>query len=276
MVKLYNSLSPLMAIATGGKMLNFGFWEGSARTPLEAQRMLCATVGELAELASALAVIDVGSGLGAPATHWKSCHESLQVACVNINFSQLQGSKDACALLVNATSTALPFASGSVDRVVALESAQHFRPLGRFVQESARVLEDGGLLVMAIPVLKLRKKRLLHFLSLGILSVTWSSEHYGPEHVEQAIKGAGLSIEASRYIGPRVYGPLADYYLANRESLRPKILEAYPAYLEKVLYRSILKMKQLSDRGDIEYVLLKARKAQANNTSTRQQSGKKP
>ncbi|HVX02263.1 MAG TPA: methyltransferase domain-containing protein, partial [Nitrososphaera sp.] len=251
MVKLYNSLSPLMTLATGGKMLNFGFWggDGSATTLLEAQHTLCAAVGELADLASATIVLDVGSGLGAPAAHWKSRYESLAVACVNINFSQLQSSsKDACALLVNATSTALPFASGSVDRVVALESAQHFRPLGRFVQESARVLKDGGLLVMAIPVLKSgrRKSKPLDLLSLGILSVTWSSEHYGPEYVEQEVKDAGLSIETSRYIGPNVYGPLADYYLANREDIKPRILAAYPTYLEKILYRSILKMKQLS------------------------------
>ncbi|UVS67883.1 class I SAM-dependent methyltransferase [Nitrososphaera viennensis] len=263
-MKLYNSLSPLMTIATGGRMLNFGYWSDSAKTPLEAQRMLCAVVGELAELASARIVIDVGSGLGAPAAYWKSCYKSLDVACVNINFSQLQDSKDARASLVSATSTALPFASGSVDRVVALESAQHFRPLERFVHESARVLAAGGLLVIAIPVLKLQKKRkrLLQFLSLGILSVTWSSEHYAPEYVESAIKGAGLSIEACRYIGPHVYGPLADYYLENRENLKPRILAAYPVYLEKMLYRSILKMKQLSDRGDIEYILLKARKTQ--------------
>jgi cyclopropane fatty-acyl-phospholipid synthase-like methyltransferase len=260
-VKLYDSLSPLMTIATGGKMLNFGYWDDSSAntTPLEAQQMLCAQVGELAELASAKVVIDVGSGLGAPASYWRSCHESLQVACVNINFSQLQDSDGARVSLVNATSTALPFSSGSVDRVVALESAQHFRPLDRFLQESARVLASGGLLVMAIPVLKLRKK--LHFLSLGILSVTWSSEHYGPEYVQSAIRNAGLSIETSRYIGPRVYGPLADYYLANREDLKPRILAEYPAYLEKLLYRSILKMKQLSDGGHIEYVLIKARKA---------------
>lgn len=251
-----------MTIATGGKMLNFGYWDDSAKTPLEAQQTLCAAVGGLAELASARNVIDVGSGLGAPAAYWKSCYKSLHVACVNINISQLQDSKDAPASLVNATSTALPFASGSVDRVIALESAQHFWPLDRFVQESARVLESGGLLVVAIPVLKLRK-RLLHFLSLGILSVTWSSEHYDPKYVERAIKGAGLSIEASSYVGPRVYGPLADYYMQNREGLKPRILEAYPAYLEKVLYRSILKMKHLSDKGDIEYVLIKARKTQA-------------
>jgi cyclopropane fatty-acyl-phospholipid synthase-like methyltransferase len=255
-----------MTIATGGKMLNFGYWDDSVKTPLDAQRLLCTIVGEMAELESARCVIDIGSGLGAPAAYWISRFNLLQIACVNINFLQLKDSKGISATLVNSTSNALPFATGCVDRVVALESAQHFRPLQRFVQESARVLEEDGLLVMAVPVLKpssKRKKLLLQqqFLSLGILAVTWSSEHYASEYIQSLIKGAGLSIESLRYVGPWVYEPLADYYVANRTELKPKILEAYPAYLEKVLFRSILKMKQLSEKGLIEYVLIKARKS---------------
>jgi SAM-dependent methyltransferase len=265
-VKLYNALSPIMTLATAGKMLNFGYWSDFVKTPLEAQQMLCTVVGQLAELESAQTTIDVGSGLAGPAAHWKSYYKSLDVICVNINFSQLQNSKDALVPLVNATSTVLPFASNSVDRVVALESAQHFRPLSQFIHESARVLDVGGLLVMAIPVVKLHRKHFLRTLGLGlgILAVTWSSEHYNPEYVENTIRSAGLCIEENRYIGMHVYGPLADYYVQNRKDLKPRILSTYPAYLEKILYRSILKMKQVSDKGYIEYVLLKARKKQVH------------
>jgi SAM-dependent methyltransferase len=283
-----------MTLATGGKMLNFGYWADGfgnhlwidtfsslteskssnvdknnnssnnkkSKTPLEAQQMLCAIVGELAELGSAKTIVDAGSGLGAPAAFWKSCHKSIDmIICLNINFLQLQYSREnVSAALVNATSTTLPLASGSVDRIIALESAQHFRPFIQFVQESARILKRGGILVIAIPVLKTQKKLLLHFVKLGILSVTWSSEHYDLKHVEHAIKSTGLLVESIHYIGSSVYGPLADYYLQNREMLKQRILAAYPEYLEKILYRSILKMKEVSDKGDIEYVLLKARK----------------
>ena len=44
--------------------------------------------------------------------------------------------------LVNATATTLPFADGCVDRIVALESAQHFKPLQNFFKESARILKS--------------------------------------------------------------------------------------------------------------------------------------
>ena len=46
-VDLYNTLSPVMQLATGGSMLNFGYWAG-ATSPLEAQAKLCDLAGEAA------------------------------------------------------------------------------------------------------------------------------------------------------------------------------------------------------------------------------------
>ena len=36
-VNLYDSLSPIMQLSTGSDMLNFGFWDKSTSTPIEAQ-----------------------------------------------------------------------------------------------------------------------------------------------------------------------------------------------------------------------------------------------
>lgn len=243
-----------MTLATGGKMLNFGYWAGSAKTPLEAQEALCAVVGEMAELATARTVIDVGSGLGAPASHWKSRYKGLDVSCVNISFEQLQQSRAAGMPGENATSTALPFAGESVDRVIALESAQHFRPLERFAKEAARVLKHAGILAVAIPVATARPS----LSKLGILSVTWSSEHYRLGFVKSAIEAAGLDIVGVQAIGQGVYRPLSDYYMENRQRLRSLITQEYPGYLETILYRSMRKMKDVSQKGIIDYALLKA------------------
>ncbi len=40
-IKLYDSLSDLMRFATGGNMLNFGFWEEGTYLPLDAQKKMC-------------------------------------------------------------------------------------------------------------------------------------------------------------------------------------------------------------------------------------------
>lgn len=252
-INLYNSLSPVMQLATGGDMLNFGYWNG-ASDPVTAQNNLCSLVGSIAELASASKLIDVGSGLSAPAAHWKSAHNSLDISCVNINFQQLVIAKRVEVSLLNASSAGLPFADRSADRIVALESAQHFRPLDRFAKESRRVLEPGGLLVFAMPVMA----RVHLFFKLGILSLTWSSEHYDLEYVKSVIEDNGFEIRDVRHIGHQVYEPLTDYYARNRASLREKILKKYPAFLENILYRSLLKMSDVSKKEIIDYVVIKA------------------
>jgi cyclopropane fatty-acyl-phospholipid synthase-like methyltransferase len=255
-VNLYNSLSPVMQLATGGgDMLNFGYWKGAAE-PLAAQQALCSLVGDIAELGSAKTVIDVGSGLAAPARLWKSVYD-IQISCANINYGQLRASKKkkpVGASLVNATSTCLPYAVRSADRIIALESAQHFRPLEDFAMESKRILKDGGLLIVTIPVVTARHPAL----KLGILSATWSSEHYSLSRVKSALQDAGFAMAAVRMIGRQVYDPLANYYVANRSEIRRKILTQYPSFLETVLYLSILKMKQVSEKGVIDYAVIKA------------------
>jgi len=37
-VKLYDALSPIMEVSTGGDMLNFGFWDDSIFHPVDAQK----------------------------------------------------------------------------------------------------------------------------------------------------------------------------------------------------------------------------------------------
>jgi SAM-dependent methyltransferase len=253
-INLYNSLSPVMQLATGGDMLNFGYWKGASE-PLAAQSALCSLVGEMAELSNAKRLVDVGSGLSAPAAQWRSEH-GVDISCVNINYGQLRAPLQAGISPVNATSTLLPFAAGSADRVIALESAQHFRPLDGFVRESRRILRDGGLLVVALPVVAAHVRHAT--LRLGILSLTWSSEHYGLDYVRSAITAGGFEVKEVVLVGRQVYEPLADYYVANRPALRQKILQQYPAFLEMVLYRSMLKMKQVSRDGTIDYAIIKA------------------
>ena len=36
-VKLYDALSPIMEVSTGGDMLNFGFWDETTLHPVDAQ-----------------------------------------------------------------------------------------------------------------------------------------------------------------------------------------------------------------------------------------------
>ena len=52
-VKLYDALSPIMEVSTGGDMLNFGFWDETTLHPVDAQKRLCEMMGDMAQISSA-------------------------------------------------------------------------------------------------------------------------------------------------------------------------------------------------------------------------------
>ena len=253
-VNLYTSLSPVMQLATGGSMLNFGYWSSSCTDPISAQNNLCTVFGDLAELSSGKHVVDVGSGLSAPSILWRDIFPNLNLNCVNINFNQLHFSGPQKNInFINSSSIKLPFANNSVDRVLALESAQHFKPLSDFIIESKRILTKNGLLVLAIPITFGKTS----FRSLGLLKFTWSSEHYSLDYLKNLLSLHDFSISNEQLIGSNVYDPLADYYVEYRSTLKKLILKSYPVYVENILFKSIQKMKKASEEKIIDYVLLK-------------------
>jgi SAM-dependent methyltransferase len=177
--------------------------------------------------------------------------------------------------LINATATTLPFANECVDRIVALESAQHFKPLQNFFKESARILKPGGLLLIAMPVMVSPRDRIIswsqfidQFRKLGILYFSWASEHYALDSIESSLKSEGINIKDIQHIGHYVYEPLANYYIENRKLLKKTIKDYLTSYaqvmsfeiIEKIIYRSALKMKNLSQKAVIDYVLIKGEK----------------
>ena len=281
-VNYYNFMTPYIGRATGSNMLNFGYWSEKTKTPLQAQNELCTRVGEFANLDSAKKVIDIGSGFSAPAIHWKSIYTYLNITCINVNLLQLKSATKLVSntsdsktetlsntkeiSFVNAAATILPFVDQCVDRVVALESAQHFKSLIQFMRESKRILKHDGLFIVAIPVITTNKPLVHQFMKLGILSLTWASERYKLTNIKSMIKSAGFNIVEIQHIGSHVYEPLSDYYIQNRKIIKYVILKESHSYfhnilydvLENLFYKSALKMKEVYQKGIIDYVLIKA------------------
>ena len=256
-VNLYDSLSDLMRIATGGDMLNFGYWE-NVSSPIQAQANLCKTFGSFVKLEPNHKILDVGSGLASPALQWQNDYSPISITSVNINFNQLSESYKQNSLnFLNSTATTLPFESKSFDRVLALESAQHFNPLESFFSESFRILKKDGLLGLAIPVTSDKTS----MRKLGLLSMTWSSEHYTLEFVKSTLHENGFEILEMKKIGSNIYEPLTEYYSKNREEIKEKILKKYPSYVEKILFKSLIKMKELSEKKLIDYLLISCKKS---------------
>ncbi|MDP6857420.1 MAG: methyltransferase domain-containing protein [Candidatus Nitrosopelagicus sp.] len=253
-VNLYDSLSPIMQLSTDGDMLNFGYWDNSTDKPIEAQKNLCEFTGKFANLSNAKSLIDVGGGILGPARKWQSDYPGLEIFSININYNQLKKSDTDFIQKINSTSRFLPFTDSSVDRIIALESAQHFKPLEDFFLESKRILKDDGDLVIAMPVVS---KNASVITDLGILSFTWSSEHYTIESITSKIISAGFSIIQSEKIGDSVYTPLAQYYFDHRKELQERIRTKYSSTTEKILFKSLEKMSHASKNNLIDYIILK-------------------
>jgi hypothetical protein len=98
------------------------------------------------------------------------------------------------------------------------------------------------------------------FFRLGVLSLTWMSEHYDLNYIKSQIVNAGFQSKEIKLIGSHVYEPLSKYYIQNREKLQNAILKEYPPYVEKILYKSISKMNELSEERVIDYAIIRADK----------------
>ena len=260
-VNLYNYLSGLMQVSTGGNFLNFGYWDNSTKNPVNAQTNLCVMIKDMAEINKTKHVLDVGSGFSEPAFLWKKSFPDVAITCLNINKSQLKSASKHNihgVNFLNSTAVKIPLSEESCDRVIALESAQHFRPIQDFISEARRVLKKDGVIILAIPVLS--KQSRMSIFKIGILKFTWSSEHYDLGTIRKTIQYAGLKITETKLIGSNVYLPLAEYYIQNRQSLRQEILKKYPSYVENILFKSMLKMKQAAKNHTIEYVIIKCTK----------------
>ena len=153
---------------------------------------------------------------------------------------------------INSTSTMLPFSKNSADRIIALESAQHFKPFKDFISESNRILKKDGIFTFAIPVT--RKKS--NIKNLGMLSFTWPSEHYDKDFII-GVTSKKFDVIEKMEIGSHVFEPLTDYYIKNRTKLQDTILKQYPSYVENILFKSLLKMKKASQEKLIDYLLIK-------------------
>ena len=275
-INLYSSLSPLMSITTGSDMLNFGYWSDGINNPIKAQENLCNIIGKLAELESAKTLLDVGSGLSSPAMFWKNEYPLLEIYCININYPHLifanklkeqffiqkninKNFKSDISLF-NSTAIKLPFNKESIDRIVALESAQHFKPFIEFIKDVKHVLKKEGIFIIAIPVITNLLTPIQNLVKLGILSFTWASEHYVLNDILEMLSYENFKIIEILNIGSLVYTPLSEYYFKNRKILLKRITSEYGSLFEYILFKSLVKMDKLSKEKIIDYVIIKLRK----------------
>lgn len=299
-IKLYNSLTPHIRTAVNDSnnyMLNAGYWTKNSIDPVKAQHELCTLVSRFAKFDTVNTIADVGSGFSAPALQWRSEYPHLRILCVDINYKELNTGRkmvisDPAASdrisLINASSAMLPFGKAKLDMIVAFESAQHFQSINNFLTVSRSVLKPGGYIVIAIPVVDLKAlecdgrkqnvrvvRKITMIKKLGILYFSWASQHYDIDTISRSVANHGYQIEEFQQIGHQVYEPLAEYYVKQRENIKRRLRQSFATYKQRILfelvellvYRSALKMNDLSINGILDYVLIRAKKDNLSDTS---------
>jgi SAM-dependent methyltransferase len=216
-----------------GLYLNLGYWRQAA-TLDEASEALALLVAETARMGSTDRVLDCGFGFGDQDILWARWLAPARITGLNITASQVRIARrrvtelglDARVDLRHGSATAMPIESGSMDIVIALECAFHFRTREDFFREAWRVLRPGGRLVAAdiipMPAVSGVRQRLEQRVSWGLVASRFAipSENADsrPTYFSKlALCGfEEIRIESIR---KHVYAPLHRYLVSHPRTL---------------------------------------------------------
>jgi SAM-dependent methyltransferase len=249
-----------------GLYLNLGYWR-DAQDLDAASDALAMLVGETAALGPEDTVLDCGFGFGDQDILWAQTLKPARIIGLNITASQVELARRRVAKLGldeqidlrDGSATDMPIESASVDKVLALECAFHFRTRTDFFREAWRVLRPGGRLVLAdiipMPAVTGFPARLEQRLSWGLVAGKFAippdNAYTRPTyHAKLALAGFDqIRIESIR---EHVYAPLHHFLAEHPDTL----LRLHP--VARLPARLALRFEATSVYRGLDYVLASA------------------
>jgi SAM-dependent methyltransferase len=259
---VYESLGSDFFLALAPGWLNLGLWEGSGteeEAPIAARRLVETLA---AELPTERALLDVGAGLGVQDSVIAEVARPTRLIALNITESQLREGKAALetagAVPVVGDAVRLPVADGSVDGIISVEAAFHFRSRRRFFAEAYRVLRPAGVLSMSdVPVKRFPRRPGELFAGVTQLRI-WGLRPGAaatPRDIAEAARNEGFRDIRVRLCGDRVIDPalaLVRKRLEKEEGVAAPVRLVAKLMLAQVVY--------LRRRGVLDYLILRATK----------------
>ncbi len=243
--------------------LNLGYWSGE-QTLDEACQALADLVAQRAALGTGDEVLDVGFGFADQDIDWTNAYRPAHIQGLNITASQVHVARQRVADLGLAdridlregSATEMPLPAESVDKVIALECAFHFRTRERFFEEAFRVLRPGGHLITAdiipMPLSEHWRTRLKQRWSWRLVASKFAiptANEYTREDYSERLSMKGFVDVEVQSIRDRVYGPLHRYLQRHPETLD----RLHPA--TRLPARLALGMRAETVYGGLDYVL---------------------
>ncbi len=260
--RVYDLLSTDVA-TENALYLNLGYWSGE-QTLDEACQALADLVAQRAALGPNDRVLDVGFGFADQDIYWINAYRPAHIQGLNITASQVEVARRRVADLGLAdridlregSATAMPLPSGSVDAVIALECAFHFRTREEFFEEAFRVLRPGGRLITAdiIPMplsdnwfIRLKQRWSWRLVASKFAIPT--ANQYSREDYSERLSTKGFVAVEVESIRDRVFSPLHRYLKRYPETLD----RLHPA--TRLPAKLALGMRAETVYGGLDYVL---------------------
>ncbi len=252
-----------------GGYLNFGFWEEGITHYVQAAENLVLRLGKMLRLGEKSRLLDVACGMGAQDVLLHQ-HFGMNIDAVDVTWPHVQRTRERVtdaklepAIKVHhGTATALPFPDKTFTHLLSVEGPEHFHTREKFFSEAYRVLQPGGILVMADYTLKRQPKGFLDCSFIQAFRRLW---HVPKENMDTAnsyylkLERQGFSNISLQEVGAQT---IPGYYF---EEIKPetrkqlaKIRGWFVAYPGMTII-SYLVYKAFT-RGLLEYVLVRAEK----------------
>jgi len=258
--RVYESIGSDFFLALAPGWLNLGLWEGpgSEDEAEDACRRLVRTLA--LALPAGGTLLDVGNGLGTQDRLIAEVVRPRRLVAVNITEWQLAAGRDrlkqAAAAPVAGDAVRLPVADGTVDGVISVEAALHFRSRQAFFEECYRVLRPGGVLSMSD--LSVRRWPVT---PAEVLSGLTQLRVFGLQRtmamtagqIAAAARAAGLAEVEVTSCGDRVIAPAVRLTAERLGGPR-----AAPAGQQAIGRLLLWQVSLLWRRGIIDYLLLRA------------------
>jgi ubiquinone/menaquinone biosynthesis C-methylase UbiE len=261
--RVYESIGSDSFLALAPGWLNLGLWEGPGceEEADAACRRLVQTVA--AALPEGGVILDVGNGLGMQDPVIVEVLRPRRLVAVNITEWQLSVGHDrlreAAAPGVAGDATRLPIADQSIDGVISIEAAFHFRSRRAFFDECFRVLKPGGVLSisdLSTERLPLGPLELLAGITQMRVFGLRPSAAMTADQIAEAARAAGFTAVHVTVCGDLVIAPALQLI---RHRLRAALTAPAAPAGQRTAARLLLRQVELLWRRRIsQYILLRA------------------